>query len=336
MSRFATTIARALLCAPLVGFMGLLAAPAMAQQPAAPSGFPQKPLKVIVPQPPGGGFDFVGRVLAEKLSARVGQPVVVENRTGSGTLVGTEAAAKSAPDGYTLLVGSVSNLALNPGLYAKLPYDPLRDFEPVGLAVSYSYTLIGRKDLPFSTLQEMVAYAKANPGKLNYASAGTGSGQHVLAAALWHLAGVQLTHVPYRGAQPAYADLLGGRVDVFFDLSPTARQHVDTGALKALAISGGARNPMHPQVPTIKETGVAQLELESWFGFFVPARTPAPELSRLRTEFQAIVTSRDVMERFEKAGGTPLALVGDAAGAVVRRDVERWTKLIQDIGIKAE
>ncbi len=316
----------AFLCLPL------MVAPALAQ----PAAFPQKPLRVIVPQPPGGGFDFVGRVLSDKLSARVGQPVVVENRTGSGTLVGTEAAAKSAPDGYTLLVGSVSNMALNPGLYSKLPYDPLRDFEPVALAVSYSYTLIGRKDLPFSTLQELVAFAKANPGKLNYASAGTGSGQHVLAAALWHLAGVQLTHVPYRGAQPAYADLLGGRVDVFFDLSPTARPHVDTGALKALAVSGGARNPMHAQVPTIKETGVAQLELESWFGFFVPARTPAPELAKLRTELQAIITSRDVMERFEKAGGTPLALVGDAAGAVVRRDVERWTRLIQDIGIKAE
>lgn len=302
----------------------------------AQEAFPQRPLKVIVPQPPGGGFDFVARVLAEKLSLSLKQPVVVENRTGSGTLVGTEAAAKSPADGYTLLTGSVSNLALNPGLYRNLPYDPLRDFEPVGLAVSYSYTLVGRKDLPFSSLPELMAFAKANPGKLTYASAGNGSGQHVLAAALWHLAGVQLVHVPYRGAQPAYADLLGGRVDVFFDLSSTARPQVDAGTLKALAVSGAARNPMHPQVPTVRETGAAALELESWFGYFVPAKTPKAELDRLQKDFLAVARLPEVMERFEKAGGKPMALVGDEARALVRRDVERWTKLIADAGIKAD
>ncbi|MBP7567334.1 MAG: tripartite tricarboxylate transporter substrate binding protein [Burkholderiaceae bacterium] len=313
----------------------LAAAPAIAQAPAA-GGYPNKPLKVIVPQPPGGGFDFVGRVLAEKMAVRLGQPVVVENRTGSGTVVGTDAAAKAPADGYTLLTGSVSNIALNPGLYANLPYDPLRDFTPVGLAVAYSYTLIGRKDLPFNTLPELIAHAKANPGKLNYASGGTGSGQHVLAAALWRLAGVELTHVPYRGAQPAYTDLLGGRVDVFFDLSPTARPHVDNGSLKALAVSGAQRNPMHPGVPTIRETGVAPLELESWFGYFAPARTPPADLARLRAEFQAVAAAPDVRERFEKAGGTPMALVGAEADALVRRDVERWTRIVRDIGIKAE
>ncbi len=302
----------------------------------AQDAFPNRPLKVIVPQPPGGGFDFVARVLAEKLSTQLKQPVVVENRTGSGTLVGTEAAAKAAPDGYTLLMGSVSNLALNPGLYQNLPYEPLRDFEPIGLAVSYSYTLIGRKDLPFTTLAELVAHARANPGKLTYASAGNGSGQHVLAAALWHLAGVQLTHVPYRGAQPAYADLLGGRVDVFFDLSSTARPQVDSGNVKALAVSGGTRNPMHAAVPTLRETGVAALELESWFGLFAPARTPKPELARLQQELALVMKSPEIMERFEKAGGKPMALVGDEARAMVRRDVERWTKLIRDAGISAQ
>jgi tripartite-type tricarboxylate transporter receptor subunit TctC len=318
----------------LVGVLALVlpaVSPVLAQD-----AYPQRPLKVIVPQPPGGGFDFVARVLAEKLSLALKQPVVVENRTGSGTLVGTEAAAKSPADGYTLLTGSVSNLALNPGLYRNLPYDPLRDFEPVGLAVSYSYTLVGRKDLPFSSLPELVAFAKANPGKLTYASAGNGSGQHVLAAALWHLAGVQLVHVPYRGAQPAYADLLGGRVDVFFDLSSTARPQVDAGALKALAVSGAARNSMHPQVPTVRETGAAALELESWFGYFAPAKTPKPELERLQKEFLAVARLPEVMERFEKAGGKPMALVGDDARALVRRDVERWTKLIGDAGIKAD
>ena len=316
----------------LAALAGMTAAPLANAQEA----FPNRALKVIVPQPPGGGFDFVGRVLAEKLALQLKQPVVVDNRPGSGTVVGTDAAAKAAPDGYTLLTGSVSNLALNPGLYANLSYDPLKDFEPVGLAVSYSYTLIGRKDLPFASLQELIAHARANPGKLNYASGGNGSGQHVLAAALWHLAGVQLTHVPYRGAQAAYTDLIGGRVDLFFDLSSTARPQVDAGTVKALAVSGAARNPMHPQVPTVRETGAAPLELESWFGYFVPARTPKAEQARLQQALAVVMKSPDVVERFEKAGGKPMALVGDEAKDLVRRDVERWTKLIRDIGIKAD
>jgi tripartite-type tricarboxylate transporter receptor subunit TctC len=248
--------------------------------------FPSKPLRVVVPQPPGGGFDVVGRLLADRLGKALGQTAVVENRPGSGTLVGTDLVAKAPADGYTLLVGSVSNLALNPGLYPNIPYDSLRDFEPVGLAVAYSYTLVARKDLPFSNLRELIAHAKANPKKLTYASGGSGSGQHVLAAALWNLAGVELVHVPYRGAQAAYQDLLGGRVDVFFDLSPTARPQVESGNLKALVVSGSARLPFHPDVPTIMETGVANLDLESWFGLFVPSKTPADVQERLRSELE--------------------------------------------------
>jgi len=302
----------------------------------AQGAYPNRALRVIVPQPPGGGFDFVARALGERLSKQIGQSVVVENKPGSGTLVGTDAAAKSDPDGYTLLMGSVSNIALNMGLYDKLSYDSLRDFEPVGLAVSYSYTLMARKDLPFNTLQDVVAYAKANPGKLNYASAGNGSGQHVLAAALWHLAGVNVTHVPYRGAQAAYQDLLGGRVDLFFDLSSTARGQVQAGTVKALALSGAERNPMHPEVPTILESGVAPLDLESWFGYFVPSKTPAAVQERLRSELAKVIAQPELQETFRKAGGKPLALNTEQTRALVRRDVERWTKLVRDIGIKAD
>jgi tripartite-type tricarboxylate transporter receptor subunit TctC len=315
----------------------LIAALAALALPVWPQGtYPNRPLRVIVPQPPGGGFDFVARQLAERLGKALGQSVVVENKTGSGTLVGTEAAAQAAPDGYTLLMGSVSNIALNMGLYSKLSYDSLRDFEPVGLAVSYSYTLVARKDLPLSSLKDVVAYAKANPGKLTYASAGNGSGQHVLAAALWHLAGVNVVHVPYRGAQPAYLDLLGGRVDLFFDLSSTARVQVDSGNVKALALSGPERNPMHPDVPTIIESGVAQLDLESWFGFFVPSKTPADVQERLRAELAKVIAAPELQETFRKAGGKPLNLSAEQTRALVKRDVERWTKLVRDIGIKAE
>jgi len=315
---------------PSLGLLGL--APGAWAQVA----YPNRPLRVIVPQPPGGGFDFVARQLADRLGKQIGQSVVVENKPGSGTLVGTDAAAKAAPDGYTLLMGSVSNIALNMGLYSNLSYDSLRDFEPVGLAVSYSYTLMARKDLPFSSLKEVVAYAKANPGKLTYASAGNGSGQHVLAAALWHLAGVNVVHVPYRGAQAAYQDLLGGRVDVFFDLSSTARAQVEGGTVKALAVSGAERNAMHPMVPTINESGVAQLDLESWFGYFVPSKTPAEVQERLRSELARVIAQSDLQETFRKAGGKPLNLSAADTKALVKRDVERWTKLVRDIGIKAD
>lgn len=316
--------------------LAVLAGCTLAAFPAAAQVFPSKPLKVVVPQPPGGGFDFVGRLLADRLSKLLTQPVVVENRPGSGTLIGTDAVAKAAPDGYTLLVGSISNLAINPGLYRNLPYDSLRDFEPVGLAVAYSYTLMARKDLPFNSLKDLVAYAKANPGKLTYASAGNGSGQHVLAAALWHLAGVELVHVPYRGAQAAYQDLLGGRVDVFFDLSPTARVQVDAGNVKALAVSGSARLAGHPMVPTIAETGVAALELESWFGLFMPAKTPTDVAAQLRTELAKVIAAPEVIDIFRKAGGRPLALNLAETRSLVKRDVDRWTQLTRDLDIKPE
>ena len=314
--------------------MGLLAMACVV--PASAQSFPARAIKVVVPQPPGGGFDTVGRLLADRLGKQMGHSFIVENRPGSGTLVGTDAVAKAAPDGHTLLVGSVSNLALNMGLYAQLPYDSLRDFEVIGLAVSYSYTLMARKDLPFKSLRELVDHARANPGKLNYASAGTGSGQHVLAAALWHLAGVELVHVPYRGAQAAYQDLLGGRVDVFFDLSPTARAQVDAGNAQALAVSGATRNPMHPDIPTIQETGVAALELESWFGLFTPQKTPPEVLERLRSEFAKLMAQRELADTFAKAGGKPLNITAAEARAIVARDVDRWTRLIRAIGIKPE
>jgi tripartite-type tricarboxylate transporter receptor subunit TctC len=298
--------------------------------------YPAKPVRIVVPQPPGGGFDTVGRLIADRMGKVTGQNFVVDNRTGSGTLVGTDFAAKAPPDGYTLVIGSISNLALNPGLYANLPYDSLRDFEPIGLLVSYSYTLVARRDLPLHSLQEVLAYAKANPGKLTYASAGNGSGQHVLAAALWHMANVNVAHVPYRGAQPAYQDLLGGRVDLFFDLSPTARGQVDAGKAQALAVSGAARNPMHPQVPTVRETGAAPLELESWFGLFAPAKTPPEVLQKLRADFAKIAAMPELQQTLATTGGKPMALIGDDARSVVTHDVEQWSKLVKTLGIHVD
>ena len=210
---------------------------------AAAQSYPARPLRLVVPQPPGGGFDMVARTVSDPFAALLGQAVVVENRPGGGTVVGTDLVAKADADGYTLLLGASANLVLSAGLYRKLPYDPKADFVPIGLAATFSYTLVARNDLPFGSLKEIVDYARANPGKLTYASGGNGSGQHICAALVWHNAGVAITHVPYKGAQAAYQDLIPGRVDLFFDASSTARGHVEAGRVKPSAVSGARGFP---------------------------------------------------------------------------------------------
>ena len=295
-----------------------------------------KQLRIVVPQPPGGGFDFVGRVLADKLTPLMNQSIVVENKTGAGTVVGTDYVAKMGSDGNTALVGSISNIVMNPWLYKSLPYDPIKDFEPAGLVISYSYTLIGRKDLPFNTLRDLIKYAKENPRKLTYASGGNGTGQHVLAAALWKKTGVELVHVPYRGAQLAYTDLLGGRVDLFFDIAPTARPHIEAGSVKVFATSGATRNPNLPSTPTITETGVTTLDLESWFGLFLPAKTPPAIVTKWQNAVLAVSKMPDVRDRLEKAGGKPISPSPEEVKNMVKRDYQRWKQLIQEANVKAD
>lgn len=303
---------------------------------AQPRAYPAQAIRLIVPQPPGGGFDTVARLLADRLAPLLGQAVVVENKPGSGTVLGTDAASRAAPDGYTLLLGALSNIALNPGLYPKLPYDPVRDFKPVGLAVSFAYTLIGRKDLPFPTLQELVHHARANPDALSYASAGVGSGQHIAAALLCQQAKIKLQHVPYRGAQPAYQDLLGGRVDLLFDIASTAKQQVDAGTVKPLAVSSRGRQAFHPAVPSLAETGLVPLEMESWFGLFAPAAVPAPVLARLRSEFAKVSAQPDLAARFQAQGGRPLRLSVAETESFLRAELQKWPKLVRDTGISLE
>ena len=298
--------------------------------------YPARSIKVVVPQPAGGGFDFVARVLADKMAQGVAAGVIVENRTGSGTLVGTDYVAKAPADGYTLLLGSVSNMVLNAGLYKNLSYDPAKDFEPLGLAVGYSYTLVSRLDAKLKTLKDWLDYARSHPGQVTYASAGNGTGQHVIAAALCHVAGVELIHVPYRGAQAAYTDLMGGRVDLFFDLSSTARVHVDAQRLQALAVSGSQRLPMHPQVPTLLESGIEGLELESWFGLFASAKTPAKEMAYLSALVREAMQSPDVKARFEKQGGRVLAWGPQESRQALKKDLARWVPLIHVLGIQPE
>jgi tripartite-type tricarboxylate transporter receptor subunit TctC len=303
---------------------------------AQAQSFPTHALRVIVPQPPGGGFDTVARTIAEPFAAQLGQPVVVENRPGGGTLIGTEAVAKAEPDGYTLLLGASANLVLNAGLYRSLPYDPKADFAPLGLAAAFGYTLVARNDLPQPTLREIVDYARANPGKLTYASAGNGTGQHIAAALLWQLAGVSVTHVPYKGAQAVYQDLIPGRVDLFFDAASTARGHVEAGRVRAVAVSPASRLPYHPAVPTVKETGVVDFVWDTWAGYFAPARTPAPILARLRQAFDHVATSAEVQTALQKRGVQPLHVSGPDAQALLARDLAKWVPLIREAGLTAD
>jgi tripartite-type tricarboxylate transporter receptor subunit TctC len=313
-----------------MGILGL----ALATAAAHAQTFPTRPLRVVVPQPPGGGFDAVARTMAEPFAQQLGQPVIVENRPGAGTIVGTETVAKADPDGYTLLLGASANLVLNPGLYKKLPYDP-KDFKVVGLAATFAYTLVARTDLPLNSLREIVDYARANPGKLTYASGGNGTGQHIAAAVTFHLAGVKVTHVPYKGAQAAYQDLIPGRVDMFFDNSATARPHIQNGRVKAIAVSAPKRIPYHPDLPTVREAGI-DFEQETWVGYFAHGDTPAPVLARLREAFDKALANPEVPAMLEKRGAFPVRLPVKAAEALVANDIQQWTRLIRSAGISAD
>lgn len=309
---------------PLIVTLAIFAGPALAQN------FPNRSLKIVVPQPAGGGFDAVGRIAGDKLSRVLGQTVIVENKTGAGTRVGTDYAAKADPDGYTLLVGANPNINWNQVLYKDLTHDPIKDFTPVGLVVAFNYTLVSRNDLVPKTLKDVVAYGKANPGKLTFASGGKGTGQHILMAVMMELAGVNALHVPYRGAQAAYQDVIAGRVDLFFDNATTARPLVEGGRVRALAVSSGERLPYLPNVPTVLESGVAPLTLQTWFGIFAPAKTPAPVIKRLREAMAEVKAAPEVRERLTKMGAQPLNLSTEEEIKRVNGDYATWRKYMTD------
>jgi tripartite-type tricarboxylate transporter receptor subunit TctC len=319
---------KSLAIAAIAGFCAV--APSVAQT------FPDRPIHIVVPQPPGGGFDTVARVMADRLSAILGQPVIVDNKPGAGTLVGTDFAAKAAPDGYTLLLGGTSNMALNLGLYPKLSYDPVKDFTPVGLVVSWPFMLLTRKDLPYKTVKDVVEAAKAKPDAITFASAGIGSGQHVATAVFAYLAGIKLTHVPYSGAQAAYGDLLGGRVDLFSDNAQTAMPQVRGDTVRALAVTTAKRYAVMPDLPTIAESGLSNIDMETWFGLFAPAATPAPVLAKLTEAVEKARSSPEAVDIFTKTGGSLKTMGIEETRAFARNEAERWAKLLREAGIRAE
>lgn len=317
----------------LTGLIGCLLAAAPFTSGA--QNYPSQPLRLIVPVGPGGGYDLLARIVAPGLSVRLGQPVVVENRPGAGSLVGTEAAAKAPHDGYTLLVGGLSNIAANAGLYKKLPYDP-QDFKLLSLSINHSLCLVSRKDLPQSTLADVIAFARANPDKLNYASAGVGSAQHIAAALLTHFTGTTMVHVPYKGAGPVMQDLLTGRVDLFFNNCAAVRKFVDGGQVKALAVTGRERTSALPNVPTILETRVAPLEMDSWIGFFIGARTAQPIIDKLRADIAAVLAQPEVAARLEQDGGKLFHISIAESEAYVQSEINRWRSIIPKAGVSLD
>ena len=314
----------------------LAALAACAASLALAQEYPSRTVRIIVPSAPGGGYDVIGRLLAERFTPELGQAFVVENRPGGGTLIGTQAVANAAPDGYTLLIGGLANMAFNPGLHKDLRYDPVKDFAPVAMVGAFTYALVGRRDLPMTTLKDIIGYARANPGKLSIATSGVGTGQHVSALMLKHYAGIDLLEVSYKGAQPAYLDLLAGRVDLFFDNTTTARPFIADGRVKPYVTSGSVRDALLPNVPTAAEAGLHDLVLDSWLGLFAPAKTPSAVIDRLRAATLEALQNPDVRRRLEVNGWRILSMSPDDMRAFVKREAEKWPAVLRQAGIRPE
>ena len=297
--------------------------------------YPDKPIKFVVPYPPGGGTDVIARIVQPRLQALLGQSIVIDNKGGAGGSIGTDIVAKSAPDGYTVLF-TLNSHTVNPAIYAKLPFDTQKDFEPVGMVASLPQLLAVNPQFAANSVADLVAQAKAKPGSLAYASVGIGSPGH-LAGELFNLrAGVQTVHVPYRGGGPAVTDVMGGQVPLLWVSIPAAAQHVKSGKLKALAVSTKKRSAAFPDVPTMQEAGVADFEVDSWYAMFVPAKTPKAVIDKLNAALNALLKEPEIREKLlaqgsEGVGGTPEALA-----QAVAAELPKWAKLAKDANIKAE
>jgi tripartite-type tricarboxylate transporter receptor subunit TctC len=299
--------------------------------------YPAKPLRLIVPYPAGGGTDFFARTVGAQLSTQLGQQVVVENRPGAATIVGAEAVAKSAPDGYTLLLGDTATFAVNSSLYKKLPYDPQKDFVPVSLTGRFALLLVvNPARLNAGTVQELVELAKKTPGKIDYASPGPGSPHHLAMEMFKQRTGTQFTHVPYKGAGPAIQDLLGGQVSLMFlDLAAGAPQ-IKSGKLKALAVASDRRIQALPELPTVAESGIPGFEAWAWQALAVPAGTPRAIVERLNAEFRKTIGAPDIRQKLIDAGIDPLQSTPEEAAAYAKSETAKWAKVIADGPITVE
>ena len=301
----------------------------------AQATYPMKPIRFISPYAPGGSTTAMARVIGQKLTESWGQNVIVDNRPGGNTIIGTEALAKSTPDGYTIILTTNTHV-INPSLFAKLPYDPIKDFAPVGTVYSSEFVLVINPAVPANNLQELIALAKSRPGQLNYATTGAGGSGHLANEMLSMLAGIKTQHIPYKGAGPALVDLIGGQVQMFINNPLTVIAHINSGRLRAIAITGEARVPALPQVPTFTEAGLPGLDVKPWFCVLAPAGTPKTIINKLSTEIARIVAMPDVQEYLAKQGMDPFSSTPEQLAALMRTDLAKWAKVIKTANIRLE
>lgn len=314
----------------------LLCAAAAAASSVAAQAWPAKPLRLIVPFPAGGGSDIVGRILAQRLSDQLKQSVVVDNRAGAGGSIGTEAAVKSAPDGYTLVLASTSEIAVNPALYSRLGYDTVRDLAAVAMVAATPIVAVVHPALPVTTVRDLAALARAKPGEINLASAGNGTFTHLAGELFRSTMGIKWTHVPYKGAPPALTDLASGQVQVMFSTLPAAMGLISTQRLRPIAVSAATRVATLPNVPTAKESGAPGYEVEYWYGVFTAAAVPKDIVAQLSNEVTQAVRSSDVITNLAKQGAVPGTLTQSRFAELVRAEVGKWGKVVASAGVKID
>lgn len=306
-----------------------LAALAGVMSAAHAQNWPTRPIRFIVPFTPGGGNDTIARLIGQKLAGPMGQQIVIENRPGAGGTIGAEAAARSAPDGYTMFLAGVATHGINPNLRKKLPYDPVKDFEPVSLIAQAPLLVVVHPSLPVRSVRELVALAKAKPGQLTYASNGAGGSSHMAVELFQMMTGTKLLHVPYKGLSPALTDLMSGQVQLMFSSAVAMLPQVKAGRLRAVAMTGGKRSPAIPDLPTVAEAGVPGYETGSWYGVVMPAGTPKPIVSRLGKEIAAIAKSPEINERLVDDAAIPVGSTPEEFGAFIRSELARWAKVVR-------
>ncbi len=312
---------------------GLTAAAAAALPHAAlAQGYPAKPVTIVVPFAPGGTTDILARIVGQGLSGELGQPFIVDNRAGAGGNIGASLAAKAPADGYTLFMGTVGTHAINQALYKKMPFDPVKDFAPISRVATVPNLLVAHPSQPYKTVKELIAYAKANPGKVTYGSPGSGSSPHVSGELFKSMTGTELLHVPYKGSAPAMTDLLGGQISIMFDNLPSAIQHVRSGKLRPIAITTAKRSPELPDIPTIAEAGVPGYEAMSWFGMFAPAATPKPVLDQLNAALVKVLNQLDVKKKIAEQGGDVVAETPAQFAAFIQSESVKWGKVVKASG----
>jgi tripartite-type tricarboxylate transporter receptor subunit TctC len=308
----------------------------LAAQPVAAQDFPTRPVTIIVASTAGGGTDILSRIVGERLSRQLGQPFVVQNIAGAGSLTGTEVAAKAAPDGYTLQTGLNASMAVNPSLFAHLPYDPVKDFVPVGMLAEFPFAVVVSKNFPAQSIKELIAAAKAHPGEINYASAGNGTGQHLSMELFKLVTGTNFTHVPYRGAAPAYTDVISGQVPVFIDNLASALGQIKGGSVRALAVTGKERSPLLPDVPTVEEAGVPGYTYYTWFGLWAPKGTPQPIIAKLNAEIKKAIADPAVKDRIVAAAGETLDMPLADIEPFLKAEIAKWADVVKRAGIQVE